>query len=62
VQCDVLFGYAFFRLPHAERGARGVDVMLSDPMPITSVTSFMTVPPSDLAFSVDAAMSSTSTY
>ena len=39
----------------------GSTMMLSQPMPMTSVTSFITVAPSALAFLVAAAMSSTST-
>ena len=39
----------------------GSMMMLRDPMPMTSVTSFITLAPSDLAFFVAAAMSSTST-
>ncbi len=36
-------------------------MMLSQPMPMTSVTSFITVAPSAMAFWVAAAMSSTET-
>ena len=34
--------------------------LVAEPAPVTSVTSFITVPPSDFAFAVEAAMSSTS--
>jgi len=37
-------------------------MMLSQPISITSVTSFMTSPPNDFAFFVAARISSTSTY
>src|SRR5436853_66546 len=40
----------------------GSVMMLSHPMSATGVTSFMTLAPSDLAFLVEASMSSTKTY
>src|SRR4029077_12402562 len=40
----------------------GSRIMLNQPAPITSVTSFMIVAPNDFAFLVAASMSSTSTY
>src|SRR3954465_9871919 len=60
-----LHGFAdyFFFGFHSPRCAPvGSVIMLSQPMSATGVTSFITLAPSDLAFLVEASMSSTKTY
>jgi hypothetical protein len=57
----VPLSYFFFGFHKPSAAPVGSVMMLSQPSPITSVTSFITVAPSDLAFCVAAAMSSTRT-
>jgi hypothetical protein len=53
--------YFLFTCQRAIAAPVGSIRTLNEPMPVTSVTSFITVAPSDLAFFVEAAMSSTRT-
>ena len=52
---------ARFGFPQRDRRARGIGEYAEAPIPLTSLTSFITLAPSDFAFFVAAATSSTST-